>query len=168
MERARAAFAAARTDAARLPALWDAVAHDLTAHVGSTRASLWVFEEFGTRIRCLSLLDTRTGVHHRDAVLDEGDFPAYFEAIRTDLRIVAPLAAVHPATMCFDELYFAPNDIRSLLDHVVLVNDQPAAVLCCEHCGEPRDWTPAHGAYLEQMAVLVKMALKVVPQRAAA
>ena len=168
MDRARAAFTAARTAPTLLPAFHDAVAADLTTHVGSTRASLWVFEEYGTRIRCLSLLDTRTGQYHRGATLAESDFPAYFEAIRTDLKIVAPLAAVHPATMCFDEAYFAPNDIRSLLDHVVLVNDAPAAVLCCEHCGEPRDWTPAHAAYLEQMAVLVKMALKIVPAAQAA
>ncbi len=168
MDRSRAAFAAARTAPARLPELYRAVATDLTEAIGSTRASLWIFEEYGTRIRCLSLLDTRTGAYHDGAVLTEADFPDYFHAIRTDLRIVAPLATVHPATMGFDEAYFVPNDIRSLLDHVVLVNDQPAAVLCCEHCGEPRDWTPSHMAYLEQMAVLIKMALRLVPTAAAA
>lgn len=168
MERARAAFATARANPAALPELYRAVATDLTEAIGSTRASLWIFEEYGTRIRCLALHDTRTGAITEGAVLTEQDFPDYFHAIRTDLKIVAPLAAVHPATMGFDEAYFVPNDIRSLLDHVVLVNDQPAAVLCCEHCGAPRDWTGADTAYLEQMAVLIKMALRIVPAAAAA
>ncbi|MCU0624079.1 MAG: GAF domain-containing protein, partial [Gemmatimonadaceae bacterium] len=81
-------------------------------------------------------------------------------AIKRDLRIVASDAATHPATSCFDEVYFTPLDIRSLLDVCIVVGGQPVAVLCCEHCGTVRPWSAEDIAYLDKMGALLGMALK--------
>lgn len=160
MLRARQALSAVKQDPAALAEFYEAVCRDIVEHVGATRASVWSFSSLKDAITSDCLYDSRDGSVSRGVTLKEEDFGDYFSAIRNDLKIVAPDALTHPATSCFDEIYFTPLDIRSLLDHVVLVRDEPTMVLCCEHCGEQKAWTDEHMAYLHQMAAVLGMALK--------
>lgn len=129
-------------------------------NVGSTRSSIWLFNEFQTSINCQCLYDTRTGEFYKDIKLKDDDFPKYFEAIKKDLKIVAHDAENHPATNEFTDLYFIPNDIRSLLDHVVLNAGEPTGVLCCEHCTDIKHWSEDNENYLKQMAVILGLTFK--------
>lgn len=167
MQRARKALSAVKADPAALVQFYEAVCRDIVENVGATRASVWTFSPLKDAITSECLFDSRDGTVSGGVTLKEEDFGAYFAAIRDDLRIVAPDALTHPATSCFDEIYFTPLDIRSLLDYVVLVRDEPTMVLCCEHCGEQKPWSDADVEYLHQMAAVLAMALKSA-QRAAA
>jgi GAF domain-containing protein len=167
MQRARQALGAIKTDPAAIGDFYEAVCRDIVEHVGATRASVWSFNTLKDAITSECLVDSRDGSVSRGVTLKEEDFGAYFHAIRTDLRIVAPDALTHPATSCFDEIYFTPLDIRSLLDYVVLVRDEPAMVLCCEHCGEQKPWSDADVEYLHQMAAVLAMAQKAAQRKAA-
>ncbi|MGL4243266.1 MAG: GAF domain-containing protein [Beijerinckiaceae bacterium] len=138
-----------------------AVCGEIIKHVEATRASVWYFNSFRDEITCACLLDARTGEFTQGAVLREDDFPEYFAAIREHTIVNAPDAMNHPATRCFDELYFLPNNISSLLDVVISANRQQVAVLCCEHCGDIREWRKADITYLEQMAILLRLSFLV-------
>lgn len=160
MQASRAALAQLRKGAITSVDLQRTICQDIVQNVGSTRASIWLFNPLRDQITCAMLFDSRTGGFHTGVVLKADDFPDYFKAIERDLEIVAPDAANHPATKCFDEVYFVPNDIRSLLDHVVMQNDQPYAVQCCEHCGVIKPWSQANIEYLHQMSSLLTWAFK--------
>ncbi len=168
MNRSRAALTAFRANPADIAEVFKAACQDIVENVGSTRASIWFFNMLGDAITCECLYDSRSGRFSSGALLSEEDFPAYFAAIRKDLRVVASDAANHPATAAFDVPYFIPNDIRSLLDHVVVAGRETMAVLCCEHCGTIKAWTAEDEAYLHQMSVLLGMALKARYQAIAA
>lgn len=168
MERARASLKAYKANSATIDSVFRAICLDITENVGSTRASVWTFHEpLRDAIESVCLYDTRDASFTSGAVLREEDFPAYFHAVTNDLRIVAPDAITHEATSAFDDVYFAPLDIRSLLDYVVLVGDRPVAVLCCEHCGEQKTWAPAHIDYLQAMSSVVAFTLKHAEKAAA-
>jgi hypothetical protein len=66
-------------------------------------------------------------------VLREDDFGPYFEAMRRDNLIVASNARKHPVTDCFNEIYFEPLGIYSLLDVGITVANQPFGLFCCEN-----------------------------------
>ena len=136
------------------------ICQSICRSTGSTRSSIWLFDQLHTSIICQCLLDTRTGEYFKDVKLKEDDFPQYFSAIKSDLKIVANDAETHPNTSEFTDLYFIPNDIRSLLDHVVLKAGEPTGVLCCEHCGEIKDWSESDENYLKQMATILGMTFK--------
>jgi GAF domain-containing protein len=138
-----------------------AVCRDIVEHVHSTRASVWYFSEFHDKITSACLLDSRTNEFSQGAVLQEDDFPDYFRAIRENSVVNAPDAVNHPATRCFDELYFVPNDISSLLDFVITAGNNHVAVLCCEHCGGKRDWSMQDEEYLKKMAILLRLSFLV-------
>jgi GAF domain-containing protein len=161
MQASRAALAQLRKGAITAVDLQRTICRDIVQNVGSTRASIWLFNPLKDQITCAMLFDSRTGGFHTGAVLKADDFPDYFKAIERDLEIVAPDAANHPATKCFDEVYFVPNDIHSLLDHVVMQNEQPYAVQCCEHCGEIKNWSSDNIEYLHQMSSLLTWAFKI-------
>jgi GAF domain-containing protein len=161
MEHSKSALRSLKSHDITFPAFLQTVCREITENVGSTRASVWTFRQpLRDAIECASLFDTRDGSFSSGAVLSEDDFPAYFQAITEDLRIVAPDAVTHPATSAFDDVYFVPLDIRSLLDFVVMVNNQPVAVLCCEHCVTQKAWSQADIDYLQAMAGVVTFGLK--------
>ena len=162
MDRSKAALAALKSGTAAPDDVFRAICQDITDTVGATRASVWSFKTEGLKssITSLCLHDTRDGSFSAGVTLTEDAFPEYFEAITKDLRIVAPDALTHPATSCFDEAYFTPLDIRSLLDFVVLEKGAPVAVLCCEHCSEQKPWSSADLDYLQAIATVVKFAFK--------
>src|SRR5690606_2494327 len=87
-------------------------------------------------------------------------FAPYFEAMRNDGGIDAPLAQEHPATRCFNEPYFEPNDLFSLLDVGIRCNGQLVGVFCCENASEPMHWQQSQKDYLEQAGKLITFALK--------
>jgi GAF domain-containing protein len=138
----------------------EAVCMDIVEQVKSTRASIWYFSEAGDEITSACMLDVRTGEFASGAVLKQADFPDYFAAVRANPFVLAADARREPATRCFDELYFRPNGIVSLLDHQITVNGQPTAVLCCEQCGDIRHWSSQEQNYLGAMAVLLKFSFQ--------
>lgn len=166
MERSRRMMASYRAGKAGLDDVYRTICQEGVETLGATRIGIWLFNEIGDAITNVCTLDARTG-EERGVVLEEDDFPAYFRSIRDNLRVVATDAATHPATAAFDETYFAPLDIMSLLDVVVFIASSPAAVICAEHCGERREWSEADILYLEQLAVVIRMLLKIPVNRAA-
>lgn len=129
-------------------------------NVGTTRSSIWLFNDFHSAIVCQCLYDTRTGEFYKDIKLKSDDFPSYFDAIKNDLKIIANDAENHPATKEFTDLYFIPNDIRSLLDHVVLNSGEPTGVLCCENCEYIKEWSEENENFLKQMSVILGLTFK--------
>lgn len=145
----------AKTNPAAVPELLDSVNSFVLERVKATRASVWSFNAGLDEIRLESLKDTLPGTVSRGTVLSQADFKPYFAAIKQDLKVVAPDARRHPATSCFNKVYFEPLDIHSLLDFVVLSRTDPVAVLCCEQCEAPRAWTPQDLDVLLQMATVL-------------
>jgi GAF domain-containing protein len=140
--------------------VYNAMCREIVRAVGSTRASIWLFNMTHDAIVCQSLFDIRTGEYTSAIRLTEEDFPEYFQEIKAKGAIIAPDAHNHPATACFTEAYFMPLDIYSLLDHVAVQNGQQVAVLCCEHCGDIREWTQTDESFLRQMAVILAITFK--------
>lgn len=168
MEQSKAALRSLKSGAISYRHFLETVCRDITQHVGSTRASVWTFRQpLRDAIECACLFDTRTSEYSSGAVLAEDDFPEYFRAVTEDLSVVAADAVTHPATKAFDDVYFLPLDIRSLLDFVVLVDQVPVAVLCCEHCTDIKYWTQADMDYLQSMSSILTFALKHVERAAA-
>ena len=144
-----------------LDRVWQVACLDLARQVNCTRTSVWIFNKLQDRIDCLALYDDRFGHFESGARLQEEDFPTYFQAIRTGQTVIAVDAMSHPYTAEFAHSYFEPNSIDSLLDHIVMSNGMPVAVICCEHCGGLMSWTPYQERSLIQASELLAEAFKV-------
>ena len=134
----------------------------LAEEMGCTRASLWYHPDPLMRdtIVCLSLYDRTDAAWSAGAVLNDDDFGPYFEAVRNDGMIVASDARNNASTSCFNEVYFEPLGIYSLLDVVIQISGQPFGLFCCENTTDILDWTPEHVEYLRQVGTLLGFALR--------
>ena len=131
--------------------VWESACTHLSESLGCTRVSLWLYSAQRDRLDELCLLDSRTGRFSSGMSLAMADFHPYFEALEKSELIDAPMARTHPATACFGDAYFLPADIHSLLDSLVFDGGEPVAVICCEHCGEPKQWSMQDQAALAQV-----------------
>lgn len=143
-------------------AFYDELTQTLVEEMGCTRASLWIYPDALLRdaIECVRLYDRTDRQWAAGTVLHEADFGPYFEAMRNDNLIVASDARAHAVTACFNEIYFDPLGIRSLLDVGINISGQPWGLFCCENTTDVLEWTPAHVEYLRQVGTLLGFALK--------
>lgn len=138
----------------------------ITKQLHCSRASLWLYSDsLLSEIIAVDLYDSGSDSHVHGVRLHEDDFAPYFAAMRDDGGINAPDAWQHPATSCFNEAYFAPNDIQSLLDVGIRYQGQLVGVFCCEQVAQQMHWTDAQIAFLEQAGKLITFALKPLLQQ---
>jgi len=123
------------------------------------RASLWRWNTDHTAIICRSLFTASAGRHSSGQQLGTGLFPAYFRALAESEVIAADDARQDPRTREFAASYLEPLGITSMLDTPVLVAGKPAGVLCLEHVGAGRRWTPAEQSFAVSVANLVSLML---------
>jgi GAF domain-containing protein len=126
-----------------------------------SRASLWRYDSaLQDKVVCLDLYDGGDKAHHAGFSLSENDFGPYFEAMRKDGMIIASDARKHPATSCFNELYFEPNGIYSLLDIGINVGGMPFGLFCCEQVTFVKEWSNEDAEFLRSVGTLCGMAFK--------
>jgi len=105
----------------------------------ANRVSLWSLNPEKDAITCHLLIDDVGNVSHGFS-LAKADFPEYFDAMIKHQVVNAPDARNHKATACFNEVYFEPSDIYSLLDYIIHHDFEPVGILCCEATGNKVEW----------------------------
>jgi PAS domain S-box-containing protein len=129
------------------------------------RASVWLFDEARTRIDCVELYEKGPHRHSRGTVLAAADFPAYFRGLEEERAIVANDAHRDPTTREFSASYLTPLGIGSMLDAPIRVRGRMAGVVCHEHVGGAREWSPEEQGFAASIADLAAFALEGVESR---
>ena len=128
--------------------------------MGVDRVSVWVFDGERALIRCRDLFDRGSDAHSAGMELRRDAFPAYFEALRTERVLAVPDALGDPRTEAFTEGYLDVHGIGALLDTPLWIAGRMAGVVCHEHVGGPRAWTPEEVAFAQSMGDLVSLVLE--------
>jgi signal transduction histidine kinase len=110
------------------------------AILGVDRCAVWMFSDDRRALECLDLCRRGDG-HERGARLAVDAYPRYFEAIATQRAVAAHDAHADARTR---ELaaYLDEHRVTSLLDSPIHVRGRLMGVLCHEHVGPPRHWSP--------------------------
>ena len=88
------------------------------------------------------------------------DCPPYFEALSAKLPIVADDVLEHPATSCLAAKYLKPLGISSMLDAPICLRGELVGVICIEHTGPSRDWSPEEIDFVSALAATMSLALE--------
>ena len=126
----------------------------------ANRISLWRFIKDGDAIESIVGYDHITGEFSAGLVLNKPDFRPYFDAVLKNKVLMASDARTHPATSCFNHLYFEPNNIFSLLDYIYFEDYQPAGVICCESVGKQVDWQESDVKVLKRISNMTSLFFK--------
>ncbi|HEX4997146.1 MAG TPA: PAS domain S-box protein, partial [Terriglobia bacterium] len=131
------------------------------------RTSIWQFSDDRTRIECIDMYEAGARRHTNGQKLGRGDFPGYFAAIEHARLIPACDARIDPATREFTASYLDPNGIGAMLDVPLHRNQAVVGILCLEHVGGVRNWTPEEQNFALSVANLVALALTDAERREA-
>ena len=142
---------------AALKKITEAAAHTLDVE----RASVWVYNEDRSKIRCLDLYEKSADRHSEGAELAAADYPSYFKALATGRVIAAHVAHTDPGTREFSESYLTPLGITSMLDAPVRVGGQMVGVICHEHIESTRRWGPEEENFAGSMADFVSLKMEI-------
>ncbi|MDC7221127.1 MAG: GAF domain-containing protein [Spirochaetales bacterium] len=123
------------------------------------RVSVWFYDEGLTAIKCENLYEQSVAKHSSGMILSQKDFPAYFQALERDRAIDAHDANKDPRTSCFSGPYLSKLGITSLLDIPIWHNNKMKGVLCQEHIGPIRTWTPEEADFGVDLAKFITEAL---------
>jgi GAF domain-containing protein len=120
------------------------------------RASVWLLDVDRDELTCADLYDASQNTHTSGVVLRSSEYPDYFAALADEETIAADDASSDPR---MHELagYLVPLGIGALLDAPIRTGLRLVGVLCHEHVGGKRDWTPTEvkdAAFLGSLASL--------------
>lgn len=125
------------------------------------RASIWLYDDERQSIRLHDLYERQRGLHTSGLVLKVADYPAYFRALEVEeLALDATDAKQDPRTREFADSYLTQLGIGAMLDAPIRVNGRVVGVLCHEHVGGPRNWSPEEISFANSLASIATMALQ--------
>lgn len=125
------------------------------------RTSVWRLEEQGSCLRLLNLFEHQAKRHTSGTILKARDYPAYFEALaREEYAIAAHDAHSDPRTREFSRSYLEPLHIGAMLDAPIRLNGKVVGVLCNEHVGGPRKWTPEEIHFASSLTTFATLTLE--------
>lgn len=117
-------------------------AERLSLLLDTRRVSVWRLDEDGQGLTCLHIFDAQTGALAPGKRIDHELNPGYFDAIMTGRTVCVEDALSDPVTAAFGPDYLAPLGVRAMLDAPIRTGRGVRGVLCCEHVGATRAWTP--------------------------
>jgi PAS domain S-box-containing protein len=132
-----------------------------------SRASIWFYNDAGDAIRCVDLFEEEGKKHSQGLELAARDYPAYFAALAEERAIAANDARSDPNTREFTPHYLTPLGITSMLDAPIRSSGKMVGVLCNEHTGPARAWTPDEQNFAGSMADLVSLSLEIIQREQA-
>lgn len=124
-----------------------------------TRAGIWLYNDNQSHIQCRLLIDKGNDLEDESLALSRDDFPHYFSALDSERSIAANDAMTHPATFEFADVYLAPLHISSMLDVPIRHRGKMIGIICCEHQGPARKWTPDELVFAATLADLYGRAI---------
>ncbi|MGI0487262.1 CHASE2 domain-containing protein [Pantanalinema rosaneae CENA516] len=136
------------------------ITHAAAYTLGIERASIWLYDEMKTQLRCHDLFESSRDRHSKGMTLTATDYPTYFQALAEDWIICADDAQTNPKTREFYHAYLSPLGVTSLLDISIQLGGQIMGILCLEQIGEPRQWTIEEQNFAGSLADLTSLAIE--------
>ncbi len=129
------------------------------------RASIWLYDETGTKLQCIDLFERSVDRHYSGVELAAPDYPAYFKALEADRTLTAHDAANDFRMRDYAESYLDPLGIKSAIDAPIRLGGHTVGVVCLEQVGVVRHWSLEEQNFAGSIADLASLALEARERR---
>lgn len=125
--------------------------------LGVDRVSVWLFTPDRSEIVCEHLYRVQVREHEQGLRLQAGRYPRYFSAVQESRVLSANDARTDPRTSEFTDHYLVPLGITSMLPAPIRRHGEVIGVVCHEHTGPARMWTPEEQDFAASIADLAAL-----------
>ncbi len=125
------------------------------------RSSVWFFNKDQAAIICADLYEKSPHHHSEGQKIALADCPNYFQALEQERIIAAPDVYTDSRLIDFQEFYFKPLNIVSMLDVAIYLKGEKIGVVCLEHTGvAERNWTVGEQNFVSYLAYMSALAVE--------
>ena len=124
------------------------------------RCSIWLYNDDCSVVRCVDMYSAHADEHRSGDELRCSDFPAYVEAHKTQLVVVAGDVYADPRTMEIPEVYLRSNNITSLIDVPFHSRNMLCGIVSFEHTGKPRKWKRDDERLAMELTTLISLCIE--------
>ena len=124
------------------------------------RASVWLYEENASIMRCVNLFELSYNRHVEGISLRIADYPNFFEALNADEIIATNNPLLDVRTQDLRDTYLEPFNITSLFCVPVRLGGITAGMLCLEAVEELHCWTQEDLNFGRANANLISLTLE--------
>lgn len=131
------------------------------------RVNLWRMDNAAGRLRCVHAYLRSTGEHNPDGFDEDLPLDPDYGARLVGVRVVDIADVGHETTASQGAIrdYFRRHHIHSLLDAPVRAEGDLLGVICHEHVGSARAWTPEDHAFAGSIGDYVAVAYEIARRR---
>ncbi|MBX3192373.1 MAG: HAMP domain-containing histidine kinase [Labilithrix sp.] len=162
LEHARLEIAQIRIEQfADLKRAMDAAVRVSATTLDVTRVGIWSLAADRATLRCVVLHDQRSKeISGEDISLPLSAWPAYLEAVLSRRVVVAEDALADPRTRELGHAYLVPRGVTSMMDAPLFVGGEIWGIVCHEHTGPARAWSPREVDFAVSVADMVSSMLE--------
>ena len=143
----------------------EAITRTASGVLGVSRVSVWLFTEDRGSIVCEALFEHGRFSATPGLTLEANRYPIYFEAIDQSRALAVLDAFLDLRTREFASDYLKPLGITSLLDVPIRLAGSVVGIVCHEHVGARREWTPEDEHFAGSIADFIALALATTKRR---
>jgi diguanylate cyclase (GGDEF)-like protein len=125
--------------------------------MSAARASVWQLDASRGELICRDLYLARERRHESGLAIRAAEYPSYFEALAKSRAITVTHAPSDPRTRELDAGYLRPLGISSMLDSTIRRGGNTVGVVCIEHVGPMRHWSPDEQHFVASLADLATL-----------
>jgi len=125
------------------------------------RTGLWIFQDERKSLQLLDMYERDTNQHRTGSCLMVENSPAYFTLLDQETYAVATEDShTDPRIGELSQSYCIPLGIGALLTAPIRLNGQIVGILCVEHVGGPRRWTPEEIRFVGSLTTFITIAME--------
>lgn len=128
------------------------------------RVSVWRHDDAREAIECVALWHDGTFVPDATIIRRE-THPTYWAAIHAARTVAIDDARTSPALVEFRDDYVGPLGIGAMLDTSIRADGRTLGILCIEHVGGPRAWSPNERDFVASIGDRVALLLVLEERR---
>ena len=131
------------------------------------RSSVWLYKDGENYLECIGLYSQKNEVCTKDFLLKKDNFPAYFEALKTQKTLIIEDARSNPITKEFLQEYIKPLDIYSILDVPIISHGKVIGVVCNEATKKIKRWSHHAAEFSQAIANNISLAIEIQKRKEA-
>jgi GAF domain-containing protein len=130
-----------------------------------SRVGIWLFSYESNCLEPITIYHLQDNIFDTASPLPADDYPVYMEGLRKEKIITVNDVTTDSHTQELYTSYLKPSGIRSMLDATFFMDGKLKGVICCEHQGAAKLWTPEDIIFVASVADIMSLTYRTAQRR---
>jgi tetratricopeptide (TPR) repeat protein len=130
-----------------------------------SRVGVWLFSSERNCLEPLTIYRLQDKSFDTAMPRNVGDIPLYIDGLKHEKIIALTDVAHDNRTQALYLTYLKPSDVQSLLDAAFFIDGKLKGVICCEHQGSQKLWSPEDIIFVASVADIMSLTYRTAQRR---